>query len=173
MIIISGGQTGADRAALDVAIKYGGQHHGYCPKGRRAEDGAIPARYNLTETASKDYRVRTEKNILAADATVIFMPKSSAGSRLTETMCAQHEKPCLVLGQEFDSDVDYLVEWLAEHKPARLNIAGNRESVSPGVAKYTTLALEAAFKALASRFSLNSIDQLLAAWPGPQPANSE
>jgi hypothetical protein len=70
--IISGGQTGVDRAALDAAIELGIPHGGHCPRGRRAEDGRIPDRYQLTETDSAQYRVRTERNVLDADATLIL-----------------------------------------------------------------------------------------------------
>src|SRR5687768_1765349 len=70
--IISGGQTGADRAALDFAIAHGLGHGGWCPRGRRAEDGPIPDRYRLRETAEADYAVRTRENVMDSDATLIF-----------------------------------------------------------------------------------------------------
>ena len=80
--IVSGGQSGADRAALDFAISRGIPHSGWCPKGRKAEDGAIDARYNLTETPSANYLQRTEWNARDFDGTVIFPspPFSLAGA---------------------------------------------------------------------------------------------
>ena len=82
--IISGGQTGADRGGLDAAMDLGIEHGGWCPKGRRAEDGRIPDRYTLEETTSTDYTVRTEKNVEWADGTVVFTfgaPQGAAPSR--------------------------------------------------------------------------------------------
>ncbi len=70
--VISGGQTGVDRAALDAAMKLGIEVGGFCPKGRRAEDGPIDEQYPLTETASRAYPVRTEKNVAASDGTLIL-----------------------------------------------------------------------------------------------------
>ena len=70
--IVSGGQTGADRAALDIAIRHGITHGGWCPKGRRAEDGPISCQYALTETPSEQYIQRTEWNVRDSDGTVVF-----------------------------------------------------------------------------------------------------
>src|ERR1019366_2064013 len=101
--IISGGQTGADRAALDWAIKNGILHGGWCPKGRRAEDGPIDARYQLKETPSSDPVQRTEWNARDSDGTVIF----SVGKRLSgnsfETLdfAIKHQKPYLHLSAVF------------------------------------------------------------------------
>jgi hypothetical protein len=92
--IVSGGQTGADRGGLDAAIELGIPHGGWCPKGRKAEDGAIPLTYDLTETGSADYRVRTEKNVLDSDATAIFTcGELSGGSKLTADLAEKHGKP--------------------------------------------------------------------------------
>jgi len=81
--IVSGGQTGADIAALDVALKHGFPHGGWCPKGRRSEDGSIPARYNLFETPSASYLERTERNVRDTDGTVVFTlaAKVTGGSK--------------------------------------------------------------------------------------------
>ena len=83
--IVSGGQTGADRAGLDWAISMGIPHGGWCPRGRKAEDGVIPARYQLTETKSADYLTRTRWNVRDSNATVIFTlkPTLSGGSLRT------------------------------------------------------------------------------------------
>ena len=84
--IISGGQTGVDRAALDWAMKYGIQHGGWCPAGRRAEDGAIPERYSLQETPARQYQQRTRWNVRDSDATLIISLSTelTAGSLATE-----------------------------------------------------------------------------------------
>src|ERR1035441_1998769 len=95
--IVSGGQTGADRAALDWAIANGIPHSGWCPKWRKAEDGRIADDYRLKETTSADYPERTEKNVRDSDATVIFTtsPKLRRGSHLTVKLAQQHGKPWL------------------------------------------------------------------------------
>src|SRR6516225_901027 len=96
--IISGGQTGVDRAALDFAIRHGLEHGGWCPKGRKAEDGAIPRRYHLQETDSPEYAERTVKNILAADATLIIVREEplTGGTALTFELAEKHGRPVLV-----------------------------------------------------------------------------
>src|SRR2546428_7239726 len=95
--IISGGQTGADRAALDFAIARGIPHGGWCPRGRLAEDGVISDRYQLTETPSANSAQRTEGNVRDSDGTVIFSigPKLTGGSKQTAEFARQHRKPCL------------------------------------------------------------------------------
>ena len=96
--IISGGQTGVDRAALDAAQCCGIASGGYCPKGRRAEDGTIPPHYPLTELPSADYPTRTRQNASAADATLILTRGSlSGGSAYTARIARQLGKPLLVI----------------------------------------------------------------------------
>jgi hypothetical protein len=133
-LIVSGGQTGADRAGLDVAIALGIPHNGYCPAGRRAEDGRIPDRYNLRETRSADYEDRTARNVKHIDATVIFTPRShlSPGSKLTRSCCKAHGRQWLHFCVGIDSP-DYLSSWLDVRRPKILNVAGSRESKSPGI----------------------------------------
>lgn len=80
--IVSGGQTGVDRAALDVAMQLSIEHGGWCPRGRLAEDGTIPSRYDLRETRSAKYHVRTERNVVDSDATLILYRKSLTGGTL-------------------------------------------------------------------------------------------
>ncbi len=96
--IVSGGQTGVDRAALDVAIALGIEHGGWCPRGRLAEDGTIPARYLLRETSSSEYAVRTEQNVIDSDGTlVIYYQRLQRGSLLTYRLAKEHGKtsvPC-------------------------------------------------------------------------------
>ena len=135
--IISGGQTGADRAALDAAIELGLPHGGFLPRGRKAEDGPLDRRYRLKELASGRYRDRTEKNILAADGTVIFsLGPLNGGSALTEALAIRYERPCLHLDLELippDQAGDVLIRWLRQQHIRTLNVAGPRESGTPGI----------------------------------------
>ena len=91
--IISGGQTGVDRAALDVAVELEIPHGGWCPKGRLAEDGRIPDSYKLRETTSREYAVRTEQNVLDSDGTLILYRESiSGGTELTLRLAEKHRR---------------------------------------------------------------------------------
>lgn len=134
--IVSGGQTGVDRAGLDVAIAVGLAHGGWCPAGRLAEDGTIPSRYQLTETRSTDYAYRTEQNVLDSDATLIlFEVKLRGGTLLTRKLCDRWQRPYHLARLDGD-DQDELRSvkcWLAEVNPETLNVAGPRESSSPGI----------------------------------------
>src|SRR5262245_20122993 len=100
--IISGGQTGADRAALDWSIRRRIPHGGWCPKGRKAEDGTIDLRYRLVETPSDDYAQRTEWNVRDSDATAVFSIRNElqGGSLLTFEMATQYNKPVIHLRQQ-------------------------------------------------------------------------
>ena len=97
--IVSGGQTGADRAALDFAIAHGIAHGGWCPRGRLAEDGPIPSRYQLRETPSRKYAQRTEWNVRDSDATALFTlaPQMQGGTALTPDVAERLGKPWLHL----------------------------------------------------------------------------
>jgi len=133
--IISGGQTGVDRAALDAAIELGIRHGGWCPRGRLAEDGPIPERYQLTETESPDYPVRTEQNVVDSDATLILCcGRPAGGTELTWRLAERHAKPCLVVDLDLPLDPLAIRRWIAENRVRVLNIAGPRESQSPGIA---------------------------------------
>ena len=131
--IVSGGQTGVDRAALDVAIALGIQHGGWCPAGRLSEDGSIPSRYQLDEMDATDYPARTEQNVVDSDATLIlYEGRLKGGTLLTRRICQRLDKPHLCLRFD-DSQAREVSRWLAELKPQTLNIAGPRESTSPGI----------------------------------------
>ena len=96
--IISGGQTGVDRAGLDAAIQHNISHGGWCPRGRRAEDGTIDTRYQLVETASHDYSQRTEFNVRDTDGTLILnMGTLDGGTAFTARVAESIPKPCLIL----------------------------------------------------------------------------
>ena len=130
-VIVSGGQTGVDRAALDVAIAMGLGHGGWCPAGRLAEDGSIPSRYDLQETDSRDYPFRTEQNVIDSDATLILHERQlKGGTLLTQRICKRLDKPYLSIRID---DADRAREWLRENRPQTLNVAGPRESTSPGI----------------------------------------
>lgn len=132
--IVSGGQTGVDRAALDVALALGIHCGGWCPKGRRAEDGVIPAHYPLTETTSKDYRIRTKRNVRDSDGTLILMRGSvSGGTALTRRLAQQMDKPCFVVDLSQRPRSDDVLAWLASNNIHVLNIAGPRESNQPDI----------------------------------------
>ncbi len=133
--IVSGGQTGVDRAALDVAMELGITHGGWCPRGRLAEDGRIPAKYQLVETGSPQYSVRTERNVLDSDATLIlYRGRPSGGTELTARLADRHGKPRRNVDLDKPPDPDQVRRWLQEHKPGILNVAGPRECQNPGIA---------------------------------------
>ena len=144
-VIISGGQTGADRGALDFAIKKGIIHGGWCPLGRKSEDQRIPSCYSLLETTTSLYPARTRMNIKDSDATLIFSSDiNSKGSLLTTKFCIQMKKPyyTLLLDRNTINKTDKkclnsycqkILKWLNKVKPDILNVAGTRESHCPGI----------------------------------------
>jgi len=141
--IVSGGQTGVDRAGLDVAIRHGIPHGGWCPRERLAEDGAVPARYDLRETASWDYAERTEKNVIDSDGTLILNAgKLNGGTLLTREFAKEHGRPWLVVDLEDGLDTDAVREWLRSRGIRVLNIAGPRESKRPGIYELASAALD-------------------------------
>jgi|CXWL01.1.fsa_nt_gi hypothetical protein len=133
--IISGGQTGVDRGALDAAIFLGLDHGGWCPRGRLAEDGQIPLRYQLTESDSAKYPVRTAQNVIDSDGTLIlYQGELQGGTSLTLRLASEYGKPCLPI--DLDGPVDYPAtrRWIAKHAIEVLNVAGPRESSAFGIA---------------------------------------
>jgi len=133
--IISGGQTGADRAALDVALALGIPCGGWCPKGRWAEDGPIDPRYPLRETSGSDPGERTRRNVAEADATLILARRPLGGGTALTRSCAEKlGKVVLVIEPCASAAARAAVAgWLAKHAPQVLNVAGPRESESPGI----------------------------------------
>jgi hypothetical protein len=132
--IISGGQTGVDRAALDVALELGIPSGGWCPKGRKAEDGPIALKYPLKETNSPNYALRTEKNVREADGTLILTKGPvHGGTALTVQFAIDYKKPHLVI--DLDDKIEPLMvrEWGEKIKIKILNLAGPRESEVPGI----------------------------------------
>ncbi len=152
--IVSGGQTGADRAALDWAIQNGFDYGGWCPRGRKAEDGIIGPQYRLGETPSAQYDQRTEWNVRDSDATVIFSLGKNlwGGSKYTAEMAQKHRKPLLQLCRASDTKAaEQLKQFLRHHRVRVLNIAGPRASEEPAVAAFVRATLELALKPHACR----------------------
>ena len=143
--IVSGGQTGADRAGLDFAIEVGLAHGGYVPKGRKAEDGRIDEKYALVELSGSSYPERTKRNVRESDGTVILSlnDKLSGGSALTLTYARHANKPVLhIHNSETGCDplpqqVRRLKDFIDTNAIEVLNVAGPRESNEPGVYDFT------------------------------------
>ena len=148
--IVSGGQTGVDRAALDWAIRARILHGGWCPNGRIAEDGLIPPKYKLKPTPSPDYNERTELNVRDSDATVIFSEHLvlSGGSAATAVFCAKWKKPCLHLVAEAltASEAGVRLQQFVNRKRVRiLNVAGPRVTTERNAGAYAADTLQQAF----------------------------
>lgn len=132
--IVSGGQTGVDRAALDVALELGLPCGGWCPKGRTAEDGTIAPCYPLRETPSDVYAQRTEWNVRDSDGTLVLTKgRPTEGTAFTIELAARFKKPCLVLDLTDCPDAQSVHAWASRHAVRVLNVAGPRESRSPGL----------------------------------------
>lgn len=132
--VVSGGQTGVDRAALDLALELGLERGGWCPRGRRAEDGQIPARYPLRETESPDYPVRTERNVRDSDATLVLHGgRKGRGTALTARCARKLGRPLMEVDLRRPPAAATLREWLAARGVRTLNVAGPRESEAPGI----------------------------------------
>lgn len=147
--IISGGQTGVDRAALDVGLELGIEVGGWCPRGRKAEDGLIPDHYPLLETRSSEIHVRTQRNVESSSATLIITRGAPiGGTRFTVEIALSMRRPVLIVDLD-DHELDpviAIVEWLETISPHVLNIAGPRESGAPGITQETRTILEEVFR---------------------------
>jgi hypothetical protein len=127
--IISGGQTGVDRAALDLALERGLACGGWCPQGRRAEDGPLPERYPLRETASPAYPQRTALNVRDSDGTLILTRgEPDRGTALTKQLAERSGKPCLPLDLTRSPDPQEVRAWAEAHGIRILSVAGPREA---------------------------------------------
>jgi len=139
--IVSGGQTGVDRAALDVAGELGLERGGWCPAGRRAQDGQVPEEYPLEETPSREYEQRTEWNVRDSDGTLILNRGPLDGGTLyTVNIAREMERPLLIVkleemdGEEMERAEQARVRtWLEEEGVGVLNVAGPREKKRPGI----------------------------------------
>lgn len=136
--IISGGQTGVDRAALDVAMQLGIAHGGWIPKGRLTEDGPLPSHYQLQEMPTEDYGARTEKNVLDADGTLIISRgRPTGGTDYSRKMALKHGKQLLhidlALGQRASDAGSLVASWAEMNRIETLNVAGPRASHDPAI----------------------------------------
>jgi putative molybdenum carrier protein len=130
--IVSGGQTGIDRAALDVAQELQLERGGWCPLGRLAEDGVIPNIYPLRETATADYAERTELNVRDSDGTLILtIGPPIGGTRYTIECTEKWRKPCYIIDLTGDANFIVVRSWITDNRIAVLNVAGPRQSQSP------------------------------------------
>jgi hypothetical protein len=132
LLIISGGQSGVDRAALDAALALGVGCGGWCPQGRRAEDGVIADRYPLKELPGADYLQRTERNVIDSDATlIIHFATLSGGTARTLEFCRLHARPHLLIDGERLAPTaagEQVLAFIRAHDVERLNVAGPRAS---------------------------------------------
>ncbi len=138
--IISGGQTGVDRAALDAALALGFPCGGWCPAGRRAEDGAIPPQYPLQELKSGTYELRTTQNVIDSDGTIIlYFEDLEGGTELTAYQCIKLSKPYKLIDAA-EIPVQQAAEIAAKFVLSRsihiLNVAGPRASACPQAYPY-------------------------------------
>jgi len=134
-VLISGGQTGVDRAVLDAAIKHGTDCGGFCPRGRWAEDGRISNHYPLLELEDSDPAVRTRANVQDSDASVVFFRSDlTGGSRLAADTARSAGKPLLLIDLAASGDaavLKLLDQFVVRHQPGSLNMAGPRASEWP------------------------------------------
>ncbi len=147
--IISGGQTGADQAALDVAVKVGIPHGGWIPKGRITEAGILDDKYKLKEMETSNYNKRTEQNVVDSDGTLIMSHgKLTGGSDYTREMALFHNRPWLHIDlnktHSFQA-AGKIKSWIAENDIEVLNVAGPRVSKDPLIYQATADILETVF----------------------------
>jgi Circularly permutated YpsA SLOG family/A-macroglobulin receptor binding domain len=144
--IISGGQTGVDRAALDAALKHRINCGGWCPSGRLDENGVIPDHYPLKELEHGGFVERTLQNVKDADGTVIiYFDELRGGSEQTVRFCLEQKRPHrLINGAQFSAEraAELINEFVREQKIVTLNVAGPRHSEAPHGYDYAFRALD-------------------------------
>ena len=146
--IVSGGQTGVDRAALDVAIDLGIPHGGWIPAGRRTENGPLPEKYDLIETETTRYPERTMRNVRDSDATLIVTQgPATGGTALTIDFTEKLGKSSLVFDLAEESEPPVIADWLSDQRVSILNVAGPRESTTPGIYDLTFTLLHRVLRA--------------------------
>ena len=150
MKIISGAQTGVDRAALDAALACGVEAGGWCPQGRVAEDGTIPGKYPVKELPESGYRQRTKQNVLDSDGTlIIYFDSPFGGTKLTISFCIEKMKPYLLIDAEKVSvyrAVSKVESFIAQHSIDTLNVAGPRASGEKRAYDYAKRVVQGVFQ---------------------------
>ena len=153
--IVAGGQTGVDRGALSAALFAGVEAGGWCPKGRRAEDGTIPEIYPMQEMASSDYADRTRADVMDSDATLILShdPRLTGGTKLTRQFAVELKKPYLHADPTADlaEETGRVADWVEQENVEVLNVAGPRESGEPGIQGEAEAFVVALIDAVAGR----------------------
>jgi hypothetical protein len=150
--VVSGGQTGVDRAALDAARALGLPCGGWCPRGRLAEDGPIDLAYALVETPSTDYAQRTEWNVRDSDGTLVLVRgRATGGTALTIAVARRQGKPLLVVDLARDPSPAEAAQWIEAGTIGVLNVAGPRETQKPGIGREARLFLERLFRLTSTR----------------------
>lgn len=158
--IISGGQTGADRAALDAAIKLEISHGGWVPTGRRTEDGRLPPEYDMQEMPTASYPKRTEKNVIDSDGTLILTHGHlTGGSKLTRQYAIENNRPYIhidLLKTSAFKAVSLIVDWLNSNRIEVLNVAGSSASKDPLIYDKTLHILTSMYHLNQTGFSVQS-----------------
>jgi hypothetical protein len=148
--IVSGGQTGVDRAALDIALEHGIECGGWCPAGRLDEFGRIPDRYPVQELGAGGFTERTLQNVKDSDGTIVIYPgKLRAGTKQTVRFCVELERPHQLMDASkisTEAAARVIADFVRKNKIDILNVAGPRQSEWPGGYDYAFLALSAFFK---------------------------
>jgi hypothetical protein len=148
--IISGGQTGVDRGALDAALAAGVECGGWCPAGRLDEEGRIPERYPVREFKEGGYLERTIQNITNTDGTlVLYFSELAGGTEETVFQCIKLRKPYkLIDGSEISvaRAAELSTEWIKKHGIWTLNVAGPRKSKASGAYEYALSVIRAVLK---------------------------
>jgi hypothetical protein len=167
--IVSGGQTGADQAGLDVAIELGIPHGGWVPRGRKTEAGRLPDRYHVKEITSISYLQRTLMNVIDSDGTLIISHgKLSGGSAVTKGLSAKHRKPCLHIDLNrlgHPEAVAATVNWIDAREIKVLNVAGPRASEDPAIYEDTKKLLRSVIEQSCPRTVEEAVDRLSSGLP--------
>jgi hypothetical protein len=155
--IISGAQSGVDRAALEFALKFNISHGGWIPKGRIAEDGPLPEKYQLPEMPTSSYPKRTEQNVIDSDGTLIFSRgKPTGGTEYTRNMVLKHKKQLVHIDLNLETSYDAayrILSWIEFYHINILNVAGPRASKDPAI--YNDV-----FKILDMAYKIHRVDQI-------------
>lgn len=156
--IVSGGQTGVDRAALDAALARGIECGGWCPAGRLADDGVIPQRYPLRETIDMDHTVRTEHNVRDSDGTLMFYRGTLQGGTAYAVLMARHlGRPVMAIDLDTPFDSAAVASWVAANRIKVLHIGGQRESSSPGIYQAARRCIDELLERLAGKDAIAEI----------------